>query len=723
MQSEPVASELVLVGGGHSHVIVLRMLGMDPVPGLQVTLISPDVKTPYSGMLPGLIAGHYDEDDIHIDLVPLCRFAGARFIQARVSGIDPDAQQVICEGRPALGYDILSIDIGITPELESVSGARDAVIPVKPIHEFIHKWQPFLERALQGEELEIGFVGAGAGGVELCLAVHHRLEQEFKRSGKANHVRFHLFSDGSGILQELVQPVQQKFLKELEKRNIKVWPKFRVTRIEGKTLYSDDGDQAPLDEIFWVTSAAPQPWLAETGLKLDERGFIAVRDTLQTDNYVNVFATGDTAHVIHHPRPKAGVFAVRQGMPLAKNLKRLALGESPKPFKPQSEFLKLISAGDKRAIATRNGLSTSGSWVWRWKNWIDQRFMARFSDLPEMPVQKKTGLLAEFDDQMQCGGCGSKVSADLLSDVLDELGIVTVRDDAAIYQPREGETLLHTVDSFRSFLDDPYLFAKVAANHALSDIYAMGGEAVNALAIITVPYAKANATRNLLRQLLQGAVDQLGADNVELVGGHTSEGAELSMGFAVNGSVSSDAILGKRGAKAGNQLILTKPLGTGALFAADMQHKAKGPWIQEALESMCQSNKAAAAIFARHQATAVTDVTGFGLAGHLKEMLSHSILGVELMLDELPVLAGSTEVLEQGITSTLHQGNRNSAALNQQQDSARYELLFDPQTSGGLLASVDSNDVEACLNALRVEGYASAKVVGQITASGEIEIR
>ena len=146
MQQTPIARELVLVGGGHSHVILLRMLGMQPVRGLQITLISPDTRTPYSGMLPGLIAGHYDEDDIHIDLVPLCRFAGARFVQAAVCGLDTVMQTVQLEERPDIRYDVLSLDIGITPSLDNVMGARENVIPVKPINQFLQHWRSFQNR-------------------------------------------------------------------------------------------------------------------------------------------------------------------------------------------------------------------------------------------------------------------------------------------------------------------------------------------------------------------------------------------------------------------------------------------------------------------------------------------------------------------------------------------------------------------------------------------------
>jgi selenide,water dikinase len=721
MQAHPIAKELVLIGGGHSHVIVLRMLGMNPIPGLQVTLISPSVKTPYSGMLPGVVAGHYEEDDIHIDLVPLCRFAGVRFLQDKVSGMDLANNLIHCESRPDVRFDVVSIDIGITPDVKSVPGAYENVIPVKPIDEFLNRWRMFETNLSSEGQTNIGFVGAGAGGVELCLAVHHRLQQ----TGQQQNVKFHLFHDGDEILKEYSQGVQSRFHKVLSQRNIRVWSNFRVEKIEDRTIISVSGEKVVLNEIFWVTSAAPQSWLSHTGLELDEAGFISVDETLQSTSHENVFAVGDIANVVKHPRPKAGVYAVRQGPPLFENLCRIILGQATKPFTPQSEFLSLISTGDKSAVAHRNGRSIGGGWVWRWKNWIDQRFMKRFAGYPQMTVEKKIGLLANFDDQMHCGGCGSKVSAELLNEVLDELGIAESssehRDDAALYRVPENKVMLHSVDSFRNFIDDPFVFAQIAVSHALSDIYAMGGKPVTALAIITVPFAKPAVTKALLTQLMAGAQKQLNFDDVQLVGGHTSEGAELSVGFSVNGIIDEARILKKSGMQAGDALILTKPLGTGAIFAADMQHKAKGQWVENALRVMQQSNGAGMSVLLENQASSCTDVTGFGLAGHLKEMMLASGNGVRLDLDKIPTLEGALQSMDAGITSTLHEGNR-SALPTQMNLDAQAEILFDPQTSGGLLASVPEQYAQPCIDALIEAGYAESAVIGRVTEAIEFDI-
>ncbi len=709
--THPIARDLVLVGGGHSHIIVLRMLAMNPVPGLRVSLISPDVYTPYSGMLPGLIAGHYAFDDIHIDLVPLCRFAASQFVKARVNKIDPFLKQVYCDNRPAIDYDVLSIDIGITPELGDLEKRKGEIIPVKPINEFLKHWQAFLQRFESGEVNNIGIVGAGAAGVELCLSIQYRLKEEYGRTP-----RIDLYTKDSTILGDYPDSVQKRLLGKLKSAGVDIHTGFKVSDIRSGELISTGGLVERADEIFWVTAAAAQNWLTHSGLALDDKGFIKVRDTLQVQDYDEIFAVGDIAHIVSRPLPKAGVYAVRQGPVLERNIRRFLLGKQPGNFKPQNQFLSLIATGGKYAVASRNGFSMEGRLIWQWKNWIDRRFMNRFRNYPVMDEAKTDGLLDDFDNQMQCGGCGSKVSPDILTEELKEIGLSYDHlDDAAVYEVPDGKVILHTLDAFKSFVDDPYLFAQIAVHHALSDIYAMGGEPVTALAIITAPYGKPSKIKAQLRQLMSGAKSVLDREGVELTGGHTTEGSELTIGFSVNGIAVKNELMKRDGLNEGDCLILTKPIGTGIIFAADMQSKARGLWVESALESMNQSNRQAADIFRRAGVVSCTDITGFGLAGHLLEMLRASEKKAVLRLDQLPILDGAREILEKfGIKSTLHDGNQRSAKEVERSIHGSYSFLFDPQTSGGLLAAVPEVFVDETINKLSASGYEKAVVVGRI---------
>ncbi|MFT5208640.1 MAG: selenide,water dikinase [Flavobacterium sp.] len=711
---DPIARELILIGGGHSHVLVLKMLGMHPIPGLKVTLISPDVLTPYSGMLPGVVAGHYQSEEIHIDLIPLCRFANVRFIQSKVHNIDIANNTLQCKNWPDIEFDVLSIDIGITPAIESVPGARAQVLPVKPIGQFLERWTHFLAKAKKGETKDVGIVGAGAGGVELAFAINYRLQKELDAT-----LAVHLFTADDSVLEGYSEKVRRQVTKTLSDVGIRVHSKCRIVEVENRKLTSDSAEEFTLDEIFWVTGAASQSWLEQTTLPLNESGFIQIRETLQVDGCDHIFAAGDIANMFNNPRPKAGVYAVRQGPVLYKNIKRFLLGKSLLTFTPQTEFLSLISLGSKSAIASKYGLSLEGKVIWQLKNWIDIKFMNRFSTLPKMKSENKTGLLMEFDDQMQCGGCGSKVSADILSDVLGELDIaIDQMDDAAIFKVPEDKLVLHSVDKFTGFIDDYYTFAKIAAHHALSDIYAMGGEGATVLAIVTLPRGKPPILKAMLKQLLSGAKSVFDDEGVSIVGGHTNEGAELSLGFSVNGIVSPEHLARKSGLVTGDALILTKALGTGVIFAADMQYKAKGNWVTKALCSMSQSNRKAASIFRNRGVKSCTDITGFGLAGHLSEMLRASGKGALIDLDNIPILDGALTVIhELEITSTLHESNRLAVTPlveSPELDHQNLPLLFDPQTSGGLLVSLPESEKDAVLAELIAAGYHSASCIGTV---------
>jgi selenide,water dikinase len=709
------------------------------MPGVRLTLICRDVHTPYSGMLPGLVAGHYGFDDTHIDLGPLSQFAGARFYNDEVTRIDTKKRLVICRDRPPIPYDLLSINVGSAPATWETPGATENTVPVKPINRFVAHWERLSERLLQRDQpTRIGVVGGGAGGVELLLAVQFRTQRLLAEQGRtAAHLEFHLVTEEPDILMSHNPSVRKKFRRIFGERGVQLHTDRRVESVSPGMLQFADHETLALDEILWVTRAGAASWIGESGLAVDERGFMQVSDTLESVSHPGVYGAGDIAAVVNHPRPKAGVFAVRQGPPLERNLRRALVGKSIKPFTPQREFLSLISTGDKYAVASRSFWSFEGAWVWRWKDWIDVRFMQKFNELPDMDEEEKTDVprgLAGADVikeisaiAMRCGGCGAKVGATVLNRALSQLRPVERKDvliglhepdDAAVVEVPPGKVMVHTVDSFRAMIDDPYVFGKIAANHSLGDIFAMGGDPQTALAIATIPYGIEEKVEDLLNQMMAGAMEVLAEADTALVGGHTSEGSELSLGFAVNGLIDRAQIMRKGGMQAGDRLVLTKPVGTGTLFAADMRLEAKGRWITNALESMQQSNRDGARCLHEHGATACTDVTGFGLLGHLVEMTRPSGVDVSLELGAIPYLDGARETVAAGITSTLQPQNlrlrRAISNLNVVGKDGRFPLIFDPQTAGGLLASVPSDRAEACVDELRRLGYERTAIIGAV---------
>lgn len=743
---QPILRDIVLVGGGHSHVGVLKSFAMHPIPGVRLTLICTDMHTPYSGMLPGYIAGHYDYDAVHIDLSRLAVFAGARLYRDEVIGLDRINRKVLCRNRPSVPYDVLSINIGSTPQLQGVPGASDYAIAVKPITRFNDRWLALLQRVQQHPgKTTVAVVGAGAGGVELLLAMQFRLQNELRAIGRnPDELEFHLFTAGPTILPTHNAGVRQRFDTVLAERKVQVHRNAAVTEVMPGRLQTETGDWIDADEIVWVTAAGGAAWLQETGLALDQNGFIQVTDNLQTVTDPNIFAAGDIANMINFPLEKAGVFAVRQGPPLTENLRRSVQGNPLKPYHPQSRWLALISTGDKYAVASRGWLGFSGAWVWRWKDSIDQRFMHKFQDLGLMqpsasPSKAHSGNTVQLTSEeslqaisaiaMRCGGCGAKVGATVLSRALSQLHpienedvIIGLKDpdDAAVVRVPPGKAMVHSVDFFRAFIDDPYLFGKVAANHALGDIWAMGAEAQTATAIATVPSGLESKVEDTLFQMMTGALEVLNEANCTLVGGHTGEGKELALGFAINGLVDDDPtkILRKNGMRPGDVLLLTKPIGTGTLFAAHMRLAAKGRWIDAALQSMIVSNRLAAQCLREFGATACTDLTGFGLLGHLVEMTRPSGVDAEIYLSALPLLDGAQECVNVGIVSSLQSANvRLRRAIRNQEamvNHPRYPLIFDPQTAGGLLASVPADRVKACITALHKLAYPHTVAIGKI---------
>lgn len=747
----PVLRDVVLVGGGHSHVVVLKRFAMQPEPGVRLTLICRDTHTPYSGMLPGYIAGHYSYDDVHIDLRKLAEYAGARFFSDEVIGIDKAEQKVLCRSRPPVPYDQLSINIGSTPRVDQVTGAADYAVPVKPIHRFNNRWQTLLERIKQHQGItRVAVVGGGAGGVELLLAMQYRLRKELVQMGRdPEELEFALFTRSADILPTHNSKVRRHFVDTLNARSVIVHTATDIAAVEEGRLQSVDGQWYSADEIVWVTHAGGADWLGTTHLELDDEGFIKVTDTLQSLNDPKIFAAGDIASQVNHPREKAGVFAVRQGRPLADNLRSAVTGRLPQPYHPQAQWLALISTGDRQAVASRGRLYLAGGWVWRWKDWIDRRFMAKFNDLPRMeedfakaskrrtarvPLDQEENAQAISAIAMRCGGCGAKVGASVLSRALSTLTPVArdevlvglhSPDDAAVVRVPPGKDMVHTVDFFRAFIDDPYVFGKVAANHALGDIFAMGAEAQTATAVATVPQGLESKVEDTVFQMMHGALEVLNEADCALVGGHTGEGQELALGFAINGVIDSvgNSALRKGGLRPGQMLILTKPIGTGTLFAAHAKLGAKGRWIDAALESMCQSNRLGAVCLREHGATACTDLTGFGLLGHLVEMTRPSGVDAELTLSALPLLEGAEETVAAGILSSLQPANvRLRRAIREQAkwvEHPRYPLLFDPQTAGGLLASVPEVNAEKCIHALHALGYPHAAIIGRIYETGD----
>ncbi|MBW6505819.1 MAG: selenide, water dikinase SelD [Rhodobacteraceae bacterium] len=712
----PLTRDLVLIGGGHTHALVLRMWGMNPLPGARLTLISPTATAAYSGMLPGHVAGVYPRAALELDLAKLARHAGARLILGRASGIDRAARMVQVEGRGAVAYDVASIDIGISSEMPMLAGFAEHAVPVKPLDDFADRWQAFAQSVAAGQNRgRVAVIGGGVAGVELALAACERL-------GAAADVSV---IEAGVPLSLLGRGARHRLCAQIEAAGARILRGSGAVRVGPGAVHLADGRVVEADFIIGSAATRPQGWLADTGLAL-EKGFVHIGPTLQTLTDPLIFAAGDIAHMGFAPRPKAGVYAVRQAPVLLANLRAALTGGKMLPYTPQRDYLKLIFAGGGTAVADKWQLPLHGRWLWRWKQRIDLRFMAKVHDLPAMPAPPVPAHVADgvrvalAGGKPLCGGCGGKMGGQVLRAALATLPapqradvLAGAGDDAAVLRCGTGAQVI-TTDHMRAFTPDPWLAARIAAVHALGDVWAMGAAPQAMLAQVTLPPMSEELQARSLTEILAAAAGVCAEAGADLAGGHTATGAELTLGFTATG-LCNGAALGQAGALAGDVLILTKPIGTGVVLAAEMIGQAPGRAVAAALDSMCRAQTAEAAILAP-VAHAMTDVTGFGLAGHLLGMLDASGLGARLELAAVPLLPGALALAEAGHASSLLPANL--AALSERMTAPpgpHTALLADPQTAGGLLASVPAEAATRTLQAL-LDCGAEAAIIGTLTA-------
>lgn len=399
---------LLLVGGGHAHIEVLRRFAERPVPDTAITLLSPHRYTPYSGMLPGLIAGHYTFDEAHIDLAPLAARAQATFVQARVTALDARSRIARCHGDTTHAFDVAGIDIGSTPDM-SVPGAREHAIGVKPVDGFLARWREMTSSEHGQRPVRIAVVGGGAGGVELVMALQRSIDardreiagacdREMDAAGRAiadarngiagasghaiagpnDRPEFRLVTDTPGILPTHPPAVRRRVGAALARRRIAVDTDRRVVRVEPGTLLCSDGTRIRADLIVWATSASAAPWIRESALAVDDKGFMLVDRHLESTSHRGIFGSGDIASIVGARIPKSGVFAVRKGPVLAHNLRAALEGGRMWPFVTKPTALSLITTGDRSAVMSWGRFALEGQWVWRWKDWIDRRFMEKY---------------------------------------------------------------------------------------------------------------------------------------------------------------------------------------------------------------------------------------------------------------------------------------------------------------------------------------------------------
>ena len=697
-------NQLVLAGGGHSHALLLRHWAMHPKqrPKGLITLVNRWSTSLYSGMVPGLIAGLYSHEQVTIDLRQLAAEAEVAFVRAEIKGIDITHQSLILESRLPVPYSQLSLNVGaisrqIAPN-KSLSAA--SLIPVKPLEPAL----AFLKSQDGNSSAPFHVVGSGLAGVEVALALRRRWP---KRSIHLHTLRGLLRSP----LQQALRIAKIVVVEQpRHSNNIQIDPAIR----EGLLC---NGSRSPA-------------WLATSGLPCCPlSGRVRTNRQLQVIDHPQIFASGDCGLIDNYPRPASGVWAVRAATPLAHNLEAACQGQPLRPWRPQRNALQLVGgfqAGQATAWAQWGPfLLGPHPWWWRLKTKIDQRFMQRLQHrlMHTTDTEKTNGML--------CRGCAAKLPAAALESALTTAGVgslASAPEDAAVVPVNAklpSAPLLQSVDGFPALISDPWLNGRLTTLHACSDLWACGATVHSAQAVVTLPLASPNIQQNLLAQTLAGIRSALDPQHAVLLGGHTLEARTsapkpCSLGLQVVLSVQGSPthqIWSKRGIQAGDHLLISRALGTGVLFAAAMEGIAQPDDLDQALQLMNTSQHNLVnelIVMAGDNPNAIhaaTDITGFGLLGHLGEMLgSHPDLQVELMGEALPALEGAIHLLEKGHCSSLAPSNRRAWSLLDPHPDTRsaavelklgaipphsprhlalLELLVDPQTCGPLLISVD----------------------------------
>ncbi len=674
-------------------------------PAGMITLVNKSSTTIYSGMFPGVVAGKYKIDEILIDLRNLASKAGVSFVMAEIEGIDLKKKKLLLAGRPEIQYSLLSLNIGTKTNLNSkslIEGDKDLAIPIKPFSESykfivdqdIHKDNSFAKPFV--------IIGGGFAGIEIAFSLRKRWPR-----------------------RSIILKVKSR--KKLSKNILK-----KLNDLQIKILHIDSSALYP---TLICTGNKSFDWIKNSGFPIDKNGRILTKKTLQVLNYPELFAVGDCGVIKDHPRPSSGVWAVRSAKPLARNLERISKGLKLKEWKPQSKAIQLLDINyinkQSKAYMSWSGVMIGPfHFLSRLKESIDKKFISRFDLIKNIDSD-----MSSEEEIIKCRGCAAKVAFTPLSLALKKLDLIesSMDDSIAIGILNSSKTLIQSVDGFPSLVSDPWLNGRLLAFHSCSDIWACGGSVISAQSVVNLPSLSNDLQQELLFQVLEGINSALVIQGAKLIGGHTLESIKRSeepFSLSIEGSLTVNGIIddkkdfwSKRGMKKGDQILISRSLGTGIIFSAFMNGQVKPYILDSVLKEMNKSQHNVVNYINQLTNTnpyskvinACTDITGFGLLGHLSEMLDYTNsdrlkisldpLKIILELDNIPVYDGVIELLNKGFESTLAPSNEiflkhidgdrnlrfelisNNFIYNDSFYNTMLKVLIDPQTCGPLIVS------------------------------------
>ncbi len=685
----PINNDLVLIGGGHSHIMLIMELTKKPIRGNRITLISNEIDTPYSGMIPGFIEGIYTWRETHIDLYKLCFKLDIRFIHSEVLGISAINKEISLKNRPKIKFDVLSINTGIKSNNKTIKGAHKYCVPVKPISKLSNN---FLNETKKNNN--IVFIGGGAASVELALG----LKKRFKN--KKSNLKISIITGKNGLLNSFPTKTRNIAKQTLQKTQINVIEKVEVIEVQKDKLLLSNKTKLKIDKAILSTNAMPPEWIKKSDITLNKNNFIIVNDKFQT-NYSYVFAAGDVVDFNNQNLSKSGVYAVKSGKPLAKSIRGFIQKKEAVPYKFNKNYLSIIGLSNGLAIATKYNFTFTSRFCFLLKKFIDQNFVKKFNNLGENNYSNFSDFLNTFDKivkksnknipgyQMQCRGCAAKVDFNALKTILPKKIINTSEDAINV---KNYPNLYQSVDMISSIVSDPYLLGKIAANHAISDIIAVNSKLISALMILQLPFSNSEINSRDLEQVTAGASDVFKLTNCSISGGHTMIGKDKDpiIGFSVMGekkNIVSNKIRSKL--KENDILILTEKIGSGIIFSGINNDIIDGYYQIEVLNQMSQGNISFSKISDKLKTLSMTDITGFGLVNHLLNLIKRDSgkTGLTIYPDKIPLFNGVKKALSKKVRSSLFNKNFNTAQKDLVYDRETKlidEILYDPQTVGGL---------------------------------------
>ena len=708
------SDHLVLAGGGHTHALVMHRWAMNPrlKPAGMITLVNKASTTIYSGMYPGVVAGKYKFDEIIIDLRNLASKAGVSFVMAEIEGIDAKNKKLFLTGRPEIQYSLLSLNVGTKTNLNLNSSLRvdkELAVPIKP---FSESYKFIVDQDIYKDDSSAKpfvIIGGGFAGIEIAFSLRKRWPKRF------------IF-------------LKVKSIKNLSKNICEYLEDLKIEIIEK--------DLSVLYPTLICTGNKSFKWIKDCALPIDEEGRVLTRKTLQVLNYPELFAVGDCGVIKDHPRPSSGVWAVRSAKPLAKNLEALSKGLKLEEWKPQRKAIQLLDINSRETKSTAfiswgEFIIGPFNFLSRMKESIDKKFISRF----HLSKDRYSEML-DKKDMIKCRGCAAKLPFTPLSLALKKLDLkeAQVDDSIDIGTFNSIKTLIQSVDGFPSLLSDPWLNGRLLAFHSCSDIWACGGSVISAQSVVNLPSIPINLQQELLFQVLEGINSSLTIQGAKLIGGHTLESRktseepyslEIVSSLTVNGVIDDKKYFWtKGGMKKGDNILISRSLGTGIIFSAFMNGKVKPLIFDSVLKEMNKSQHHIVNYINKLEdenpnskiINACTDITGFGLLGHLSEMLESTNndqlkmnlepLKVILNLSHIPLYDGVKELLMKGFESTLAPANKiflkningdknlrfelihNDFNLNITDYNTMLRILVDPQTCGPLVVSCSPINAE-----------------------------